>query len=134
LLKGTSTPDERLFGSTLDVMAASVRRGLQELPWETGAAITFVVLEALHHHQPWHAGILAAGLAVYLLAVHQAESAVPKSALEGQGPLLGAGLAMVVVVTAVATVPFARQGALAEWMEIVAALAVMAVGALVVPL
>lgn len=92
-----------------------------------------VVLETLHKSSPWHTGLLGALLLCYLLAVHQAESAVPSGVVRGQRRMLATSLVLVAVVTAVAMVPSARAGALSGWLEVFAALAAMVAGGLALP-
>ena len=85
--------------------------------WETGAAVSVVVLEALHPSQPWHTGLLAIAVVCYLLAVHQAESAIPATVFRGQGRVLLASMTLVVVATAVAMIPASstQSGWLQSW-------------------
>jgi hypothetical protein len=99
------------------------------VPWEAATAVSIVVLEALHHRLPAHSGVLALVLAAYLLVVRQAESTTPGTLLRGHVGTAVAGVALVILVTAVATIPTAGSGALAGWLEMVGALgAVVAVG------
>ena len=102
--------------------------------WETFAAIAMVVLETLHPSRPWHTGLLAIGIASYLLAVHRAEAVVPAAVFRGQARGLVASLALLVGATGVAMVPAARTGTLPIWLEVLAALAAMAAAALALPL
>ena len=48
-----------LFAGGLASLADWADRLLQSLPWETGAAISILVLETLHRSRPWHTGLLA---------------------------------------------------------------------------
>ena len=106
---------------------------LMGLGWETGAAVSVVVLETLHQSRPWHTGLLSVAVICYLLAVHQAESAVPAGVFRSQAKVLVTSLVLLVLVTGVAMVPSARAGALSGWLDVVAALAAMTAGALALP-
>lgn len=134
----------RLLGASRDEAAqrdavgisrsvATFDHSLRVVPWEAIAAVTIVVLEATHHRSPWHSGVLALALVAYLLVVRQAESAVPGPLFRGHVGTAVAGVALVVLVAAVASIPSAGTGTLAGWLEMAAALgAVLAVG-LVLP-
>jgi hypothetical protein len=117
-------PFMRLLLSANDVL---LRAG-----WETGAAVSIVVLEAMHRSRPWHTGLLAIAVVAYLLAVHRAESAVPAAVFRGQTRVVVTSLALVVVATAVAMVPSSATES--GWLEILAALAALTAGALALPL
>lgn len=111
----------------------SVERTIQLVPWETGAAVAVVVLEALHHRPPWHSGVLALVLIAYLLVVREAEAATHGPLFRGQVATGAACVVLVVLVTAVAALPSAGTGTLAGWLEAAGALgAVVAIG-LVMP-
>jgi hypothetical protein len=47
---------------------------VRRVPWEEGAVLAIVWLEALHRSRPWHTAVLGAALIAYLLATHLAES------------------------------------------------------------
>ncbi len=122
-----------LFAGGLASLADWADRLLQSLPWETGAAISILVLETLHRSRPWHTGLLAVLVVCYLLAVNRAESAVPSAVVRGQARMLATSAGLLVLVTGVAMVPSARTGALSGWLDILAALAAMAAGGLALP-
>jgi hypothetical protein len=121
------------FAGALVSLAGTADALLRGPGWETGAAVAMVVLETLHKSRAWHTGLLGALLVCYLLAVHQAESAVPTGVFRGQRRMLATSLALVVVLTGVAMVPSTRTGALSGWLEVLAALAAIAAGGLALP-
>jgi hypothetical protein len=130
--KDTGHREKYVFPGPLMRLALSANDLLLRAGWETGAAVSIVVLEAMHPSRPWHTGLLAVLVVAYLLAVHRAESAVPAAVFQGQARVLLASLALVVVATAVATIP--SSAAQSGWLEILAALAAMTAGALALPL
>ncbi len=130
--KDTGQQERYLLPGALMSLANSANDLLLRAGWETGAAVAVVVLEAVHPSRPWHTGFLAVLVTCYLLAVHQAESAIPAAVLRGQARVLLTSLALVVVATAVAMVP--ASAAQSGWLEILAALAAMTAGALALPI
>jgi hypothetical protein len=130
--KDTGRRERYMLPGAFTALAHSANDLLLRAGWETGAAVAVVVLEAMHPSRPWHTGLLAVVVTCYLLAVHQAESAIPAGALKGQARVLLASLALVVVATAVAMVP--ASAAEPGWLEILAALAAMTAGALALPI
>jgi MFS superfamily sulfate permease-like transporter len=130
--KDSGQQERYLLPGALMSLANSANDMLLRAGWETGAAVAVVVLEAVHPSRPWHTGFLAVLVTCYLLAVHQAESAVPADVFKGQARVLLTSLALVVVATAVAMVP--ASAAQSGWLEILAALAAMTAGALALPI
>ncbi len=130
--KDTGQRERYVFPGLLMRLALSANDLLLRVGWETAAAVSVVVLEAVHHSRPWHTGLLAIGVVAYLLAVHRAESAVPAAVFHGQTRVILTSLALVVVATAVAMIP--SSAAQSGWLEILAALAAMTAGALALPL
>jgi hypothetical protein len=118
------TPGERLGRTIADLVRGA--------PWAEGTVIAVVVLEALHRSRPWHTGLLGAALLAYLLAVHLAESRARLAVLRPQVPLLAAGLGLLVLAVGAAALP-AETGSDASLIVVLAALAAVAVGGLVVP-
>lgn len=131
--KDVDRKKQGLFAGALVSLVVGADALLQELGWETGAALSVVVMEALHKSRPWHSGLLGVLLVCYLLVVHQAESALPTGVFRGQRKVLTTSLVLLIVVTGVAMVPSARTGALSGWLEILAALAAMTAGGLALP-
>jgi hypothetical protein len=130
--KDTGQRERYLLPGALMSLANSANDLLLRVGWETGAAVAIVVLEAVHPSRPWHTGFLAVLVTCYLLAVHQAESAIPAAVFRGQARVLLTSLGLVVVATAVAMVP--ASAAQSGWLEILAALAAMTAGALALPI
>jgi hypothetical protein len=126
--------DPFVFPGLLVNLAGWASATLMAVEWETIAAAAVVVLETLHKSRPWHTGVLGVAVVCYLLAVHQAESAVPSGVFRGQARVLGSSLALLVVVTGVAMIPSARTGPISGWLEVMAALAAMTAGGLALPL
>jgi hypothetical protein len=118
------TPGERLGRTITDLVRST--------PWAEGTVIAVVVLEALHRSRPWHTGLLGAALLAYLLAVHLAESRARLAVLRPQVPLLVAGLGLLVLAVGAAALP-AETGSDASLIVVLAALAAVALGGLVVP-
>jgi hypothetical protein len=129
--KDTGQQERYVFPGALMALANSANDVLLRAGWETGAAVAVIVLEAIHPSRPWHSGLLAVLVTCYLLAVHQAETAIPAVVFKGQTRVLLTSLALVVVATAVAMVP--ASAAQSGWLEILAALAAMTAGALALP-
>jgi hypothetical protein len=130
--KDTGQGERYVFPGPFMRFALSANDLLLRAGWETGAAVSVVVLEAVHPSRPWHTGLLAIAVVAYLLAVHRAESVVPAAVFRGQARVMLTSLALVVVVTAIAMVP--SSAAQSGWLEILAALAAMTAGALALPL
>jgi hypothetical protein len=130
--KDTGHGERYFFPGMFGGLAYAANDVLLRAGWETGAAVSVIVLEALHPSRPWHTGLLAVAIACYLLAVHQAESAVPAAVFRGQAPVLLASLVLVVVATAVAMVP--ASSTQSGWLEVLAALAAVTAGGLALPL
>jgi hypothetical protein len=130
--KDTDEHERYVFPGVLGGLASSANDVLLRTGWETGAAVSVVVLEALHPSRPWHTGLLAIAVACYLLAVHQAESVLPATVFRGQARVLVASVGLVVVATAVASIP--ASAAQSGWLEILAALAAMTAGGLALPI
>jgi hypothetical protein len=107
---------------------------LRFLPWEEIAVVALVWLEVLHPARPWHTAALGAGLVAYLLAVHIAESgAAPGRLLARQARVLIAGACLLALGAGFAMLPAAGAGAGSAVLRILAAAAVVAAAALVLP-
>jgi hypothetical protein len=102
--------------------------------WESAAVVAVVALEALHHSRPWHTGLLAVVVVCYLFAVREAESPAPVAVLRSEVRGLIVGLPLIAVAAGVAMLPRAASGTTSGWLEVVAALAAIAAGALALPL
>ena len=83
---------------------------------------------------PWHTAALGFGLAAYLLAVHIAESGAPAGRLlRRQAKVLLAGACLLALGAGFAMLPAAAPGAGSALLRVLAAAAVVAAAALVLP-
>jgi hypothetical protein len=103
-------------------------------PWEEIAVVALLWLEVQHPARPWHTAALGFGLAAYLLAVHIAESGAPAGRLlRRQAKLLLAGTCLLALGAGFAMLPAAGPGAGSALLRVLAAAAVVAAAALVLP-
>ena len=106
-------------------------------PWEEIAVVALLWLEVQHPAgtwSPWHTAALGFGLAAYLLAVHIAESGAPAGRLlRRQAKLLLAGTCLLALGAGFAMLPAAGPGAGSALLRVLAAAAVVAAAALVLP-
>ena len=83
---------------------------------------------------PWHTAALGFGLVAYLLAVHIAESGAPAGRLlRRQAKVLLAGACLLALGAGFAMLPAAAPGAGSALLRVLAAAAVVAAAALVLP-
>jgi hypothetical protein len=108
-------------------------RYLRFPPWEEGVVITVLWLEVLHSSRPWHTAVLGAALIAYLMAVHLAESGARPAALRPQRPALAVGACLLAIGAGIAMLPAVTPSAGSTLLRTVAALAVVAAAALVLP-
>jgi hypothetical protein len=109
-------------------------RALRLPPWEEIAVAAVVWLEVLHTARPWHTAALGAAVVAYLLTVHVAESgAAPGRLLRGQAKVLIAGACLLAIGAGTAMLPATGPGAGAALLRVLAAAAVIAAAALVLP-
>ena len=107
---------------------------LRTLPWEEIAVAAVLWLEVQHPARPWPTAALGAGLTAYLLITHIAESgADPARMLRRHAKLLALGACLVALGAGFAMVPAATPGAGASLLRVLAAAAVIAAAALVIP-
>jgi hypothetical protein len=106
---------------------------LRLVPWEEGALLAVLWLEVLHPSRPRHTAVLGAALIAYLLATHLAESGASPRALRPQVRVLAAGAALLALGAAAGMLPAAGPGAGSALLRLVAAGALIAAGALVLP-
>ena len=104
----------------------------RQWPWAEGMVVAVLVLEALHRSPPWHTGLLGAALLAYLFASHLAESRARPAVLRPQAPLIAAGLGLLALAVGAAALP-SGTGSAAEVLALVAAVAVIAVAGLAIP-
>lgn len=107
---------------------------LRGLPWEEIAVVALLWLEVQHPARPWHTAALGFGLVAYLLAVHIAESgALAGRLLRRQAKVLLAGACLLALGAGFAMLPAAAPGAGSALLRVLAAAAVVAAAALVLP-
>jgi hypothetical protein len=106
---------------------------LRRVPWEEGAVIGLLWLEVLHPSRPWHTAVLGAALVAYLLATHLAESDAAPGTLRPQARVLALGAGLLALGAGAGMLPAAGPGAGASLLRLVAAVALIAAAALVLP-
>jgi hypothetical protein len=106
---------------------------LRRVPWEEGAVLAIVWLEVLHASRPWHTAVLGVALIAYLLATHLAESAASPAVLRPQVRVLAVGAGLLALGAGAGMLPAAGPGAGSALLRLVAAGALIAAGALVLP-
>ena len=106
---------------------------LRRVPWEEGAVIGLVWLEVLHPSRPWHTAVLGAALVAYLLATHLAESDATIGTLRPQVRVLALGAGLLALGAGAGMLPATGPGAGSAVLRLVAAAALIAAAALVLP-
>ena len=107
---------------------------LRGLPWEEIAVVALLWLEVQHPARPWHTAALGFGLVAYLLAVHIAESGAPAGRLlRRQAKVLLAGACLLALGAGFAMLPAVGPSAGSALLRVLAATAVVAAAALVLP-
>ena len=107
---------------------------LRTVAWEEIAVLAVLWLEVLHPARPWYTAALGAALTAYLLVTHIAESgADPAKTLRRHAKLLALGACLLAVGAGFAMIPAAAPGAGASLLRVLAAVAVIAAAALVIP-
>jgi len=107
---------------------------LRVLAWEETAVVAILWLEIQHPARPWHTAALGAALLAYLLTTHIAESGTRASTLlRRHAKLLIVGACLLALGAGFAMIPAASAGAGSAVLRVLAALAVIAATALVLP-
>ena len=107
---------------------------LRTVPWEETAVVAILWLEIQHPVRPWHTAALGAGLLAYLLTTHIAESgAAATPLLRRHARLLIAGACLLALAAGFAMSPTTAPGAGSAILRVIAAAAVIAATALVLP-
>jgi hypothetical protein len=107
---------------------------LRTVPWEEVAVVALLWLEIQHPARPWHTAALGAGLLAYLLTTHIAESgAEALPLLRGHVKPLIAGACLLALAAGFAMIPTTSPGAGSAILRVLAAVAVIAAAALVLP-
>ena len=127
-------PEDQFFPSAPVRAWLTFLGALRALPWEEIAVVALLVLEVQHPARPWHTAALGFGLVAYLLAVHIGESGAPAGRLlRRQAKLLLAGTCLLALGAGFAMLPTAGPGAGSALLRVLAAAAVVAAAALVLP-
>ena len=107
---------------------------LRVLAWEETAVVAILWLEIQHPVRPWHTAALGAALLAYLLTTHIAESgAQAGTLLRRHAKLLVVGACLLALGAGFAMIPAGSAGAGSAVLRVIAALAVIAATALVLP-
>jgi hypothetical protein len=106
---------------------------LHALPWAECLIVAVLALEALHHARPWHTALLGVALLAYVFAVHLAQARTSPAALAGQLPVIAAGVGLLALAIGAAALPRLHAGPGSEVLRIVAVVAAVLVGGLVLP-
>lgn len=107
---------------------------LRVLAWEETAVVAILWLEIQHPVRPWHTAALGAALLAYLLTTHIAESGTQAGTLlRRHAKLLVVGACLLALGAGFAMIPAASAGAGSAVLRVIAALAVIAATALVLP-
>jgi len=103
-------------------------------PWEETAVVAILWLEIQHPARAWHTAFLGAVLFAYLLTTHIAESGADAIPLLGRhARLLVAGVCLLALGAGFALIPATAAGAGSSILRVIAAVAVIAATALVLP-
>jgi hypothetical protein len=102
--------------------------------WEETAVVALLWLEVQHSLRPWHTAALGAALLAYLLATHLAESGAEAAPLlrRHARPLI-VGACLLALAAGFAMIPATAPGAGSAILRVLAAAAVIAATALVLP-
>ena len=106
---------------------------LRRVPWEEGALVALVWLEAMHRSRPWHTAFLGLALIAYLLATHLAESDASPGVLRPQVRVLALGAALLALGAGAGMLSATGPGAGSALLRLVAAGALIAAAGLVLP-
>ena len=127
-------PDDLYLLSGLMLSWLNFLALLRTLAWEEIAVAAVLWLEVQHPARPWYTAALGAGLTAYLLITHIAESgADPARVLRRHAKLLALGACLLALGAGFAMIPAATPGAGASLLRVLAAAAVIAAAALVIP-
>ncbi len=132
-LAGIPVPADSFLLSLPERMFLVFLEALRAVPWEEGALIAIVWLEVQHPAPPWHTAVLGAALIAYLLAVHLAESDASPRVLRPQLRVLAVGAGLLALGAAAGMLPGSGPGAGSALLRLVAAGALIAAAALVLP-
>jgi hypothetical protein len=107
---------------------------LRTLAWEETAVVAILWLEIQHPIRPWPTAALGAALTAYLLTTHIAESGANAAPLlRRQAKILIVGACLLALAAGLAMIPTTAPGAGSAILRVLAAAAVIAATALVLP-
>jgi hypothetical protein len=107
---------------------------LRTFPWEETAVVAVLWLEIQHPVRPWPTAALGAALVAYLLTTHIAESGADAAPLlRRQRKVLAVGACLLALGAGLAMIPAAAPGGPTALLRVLAAAAVIAATALVLP-
>jgi hypothetical protein len=107
---------------------------LRTVAWEETAVVAILWLEIQHPARPWHTAVLGAGLLAYLLTTHIAESGAEAAPLlRRHAKILIVGACLLALAAGFAMIPATAPGAGSAILRVLAAAAVIAATALVIP-
>jgi hypothetical protein len=132
-LAGIPVPEDAFLLSQPERIVLSFLQALRAVPWEEGALLAILWLEVQHPARPWHTAVLGAALVAYLLAVHLAESDASPRVLRPQRRVLAVGAGLLALGAGAGMLPAPGPGAGSALLRLVAAGALIAAAALVLP-
>jgi hypothetical protein len=130
---GDTQLGQRILLSPLVRLALAVADAVRKVPWAEGLVVATALLEARHPSRPWHTALLGVALLGYLFATHLAESRARLAVLRPQLPVIATGIGLLALAAGAAALPSAGTGAAGVWLLVVAAIAAVVVGSLVLP-
>jgi hypothetical protein len=133
VLAGAPVPEDSFLLALPERIILAFLEALRAAPWEEGALVAIVWLEVQHPARPGHTAVLGAALIAYLLAVHLAESDAPPGVLRPQLRVLAVGAGLLALGAAAGMLPASGPGAGSALLRLVAAGALIAAAALVLP-
>jgi hypothetical protein len=132
-LAGIPVPEDSFLLPLPGRMVLAFLEALRAAPWEEGALIAVLWLEVQHRAPPWHTAVLGAALVAYLLTVHLAESGASPGVLRPQLRVLAVGAGLLALGAAAGMLPPSGPGAGSALLRLLAAGALIAAAALVLP-
>jgi hypothetical protein len=133
VLAGIPVPEDSFLLALPERMVLAFLEALRAAPWEEGALLAVLWLEVQHPAPPWHTAVLGAALVAYLLAVHLAESGASPGVLRPQLRVLAVGAGLLALGAGAGMLPASGPGAGSALLRLVAAGALIAAAALVLP-
>ena len=132
-LAGIPVPQDTFLLTAPEHIVVRFLTALRAAPWEEGALLAIVWLEVQHPARPWHTALLGGALVAYLLAVHLAESDASPRVLRPQVRVLAVGVVLLALGAGAGMLPASGPGAGSALLRLVAAGALIAAAALVLP-